>query len=275
MKNRSINLIPKNMNNKIISILIAATALFAACGQDIEGYDKSDAYIYFNVPFVKDQYGRDTKTRVDSIYYSFALEDISVTSAIIKVPVNITGIAKDYDRDYKVEVVTEQTTASDSDWDKSLISATSIKRGEFRDTLFIKVNRTAELRNTWKHITFRILPNDEFATGYDNLLQAKVSFSDILSPPDWWEKWKASFGEYSREKFIKWQEIYYLGADPNLGLYGGPGIGQPLYWNNMPYYVNSSWFPSTFMFIRILKQYFIDNEVYPDGDTSKPRISLP
>ena len=65
-----------------------------------------------------------------------------------------------------------------------------------------------------------------------------------------------------------------MGADPNLEKYG-PDTGKQLYWGQMPYYTVSSWYPSTFMFIRKLKQYFIDNEVYPDGDTSKPRITLP
>lgn len=56
----------------------------------------------------------------------------------------------------------------------------------------------------------------------------------------------------------------------------GPNTGKLLYWDQMPYYAGyPSWYPSTFMFIGKLKQYFIDHEVYPDGDTSKPRITLP
>ena len=76
-------------------------------------------------------------------------------------------------------------------------------------------------------------------------------------------------------KYAKWQEIYFYGADPNVEKWG-PNTGKLLYWDQMPYYAGyPSWYPSTFMFISKLKQYFIDHEVYPDGDTSKPRITLP
>ena len=59
-----------------------------ACDQDIDGFDNSTNYIYFDLPFQLDQYGRKTTERVDSLVYSFAMDDPSVTSYTFKIPVN-------------------------------------------------------------------------------------------------------------------------------------------------------------------------------------------
>lgn len=264
------------MNNLVkISFLLGMLFSILACNQDIDKFDNGENYIYFNMPFKTDAYGRNTTVREDSLVHSFALDDISIASYTFKIPVNTVGLKNSENRNYEVEIVTDNTTASDSQWDKSTLSNPIIKSGNLQDTLYITVYRTPDLRATWKNITFRLLANDNFKLGDRNLLTAKISFTDILLPPTWWSKWQGVFGEFCREKFVKWQEIYYEGADPNLETIGGPGLGKPLYWNNMPNSTVSSWYPSTYMFIRILKQYFIDNVVYPDGDTTKPRVSLP
>lgn len=258
-----------------IFVPMFALVLLAACNQDIDQFDNGENYIYFNMPFVSDQYGRPTTTRLDSLAYSFALDDYAITSYTFKIPVNTVGLAFPDDRSYRVEVIADSSTATPAEWNQQAIEQPVIKGGRLTDTLYITVNRTEILQTEWHHLIFRLLPNDQFRMGDRQLLTAKISFSDILQPPGWWTKWQGVFGEFCREKFIKWQEIYCLGADPNVETIGGPGLGKPLYWDNMPYYVNSGWYPSTYLFIRILKQYFIDHEVYPNGDTSKPRISLP
>ncbi len=107
-------------------------------------------------------------------------------------------------------------------------------------------------------------PEREFPIGRRKVINNQDIFSDILTPPDWWNKWQGVFGDFCREKFVKWQEIYYLRSRSERGTIGGQVCRKPLYWDNMPYYAMSSWYPSTFMFVRIMKQYFIDNEVYPD-----------
>lgn len=259
---------------KIILYMIMAIAgmIAVSCDKVIDEFDNSTNYIYFDMPFILDQYGRKTTVREDSLIYSFAMDDPSVTEYTFKVPVNSVGLMTDQDRSFKV--VVESGTATKNDWDETVLSKGKISAGELIDTLRVTVKRTDVLKKEWRTITFRLEQNEHFALGATELLKAKISFTDILQPPTWWTKWERYFGEFSREKYAKWQEIYYLGADPNLEKYG-PDTGKQLYWGQMPYYVNSDWTPSTFMFIRKLKQYFIDNEVYPDGDTSKPRITLP
>ncbi len=255
--------------------LLGTMLLFVSCDKDIDSFEEQNHFVYFDMPYMLDEYGRKTTQRADSISYSFELDDISVTSYTFKIPVNAISLAADKDRKYKVEVVADETTATDSDWDKTSIANTVLKAGEVFDTLNVKVFRTESLRTEWKHITFRIVENEEFGVGYNNLLKAKISFSDQLEVPEWWPNWQRYFGDFCREKYLKWREIYYLGADPNKEQWG-PNTGKPLYWGNMPYYYSyPSWYPTTFMFVKVLKQYFIDNEVYPDGDTSKPRVTIP
>lgn len=262
-------------NSILITGCLAALSVMTSCNKEIEGYSSDTNFVYFDMPYVLDQYGRETTEREEQMTYSFELDDASVTSHTFKIPVNASSIPTGQDRRYKVEVIAEETTATAEDWDADCLNNTVIKAGSVFDTLYVKVNRTASLRSEWKTIAFRIVPNEEFEVGYANLLTAKVTFSDQVEEPSWWPNWQRYFGEYSREKFVKWREIYYYGADPNTETLGGPGLGKPLYWDNMPYYNYASWYPTTFMFIKVLKQYFIDNEVYPDGDTTKPRITIP
>ena len=246
-----------------------------ACDQDIDGFDNSTNYIYFDLPFQLDQYGRKTTERVDSLVYSFAMDDPSVTSYTFKIPVNSVGLKTETDRHYKVVVNEKKTTATGTDWDMSVIEKAVIQSGTLRDTLEVKVNRTPILKKESRTITLYIENNENFQVGASELLAAKLVFSDILQAPSWWPSWERYFGVFVREKYAKWQEIYFYGADPNVEKWG-PNPGKLLYWVQMPYYAGyPSWYPSTFMFISKLKQYFIDHEVYPDGDTSKPRITLP
>lgn len=246
-----------------------------ACDKEIDGFDNATNYIYFDIPFQLDRYGRLTTTRQDSLVYSFAMDDPSVTTYTFKIPVNSVGLKAEQARTYKVVVDEKKTTATDSDWDKSILHEAVLKAGTLKDTLKVTVNRIPVLKKEWRTITLRIEDNENFSVGASELLSVKLAFTDILQPPTWWSDWERYFGVFVREKYAKWQEIYFYGADPNAERWG-PNTGKLLYWNQMPYNgANSNWYPSTFMFIAKLKQYFIDHEVYPDGDTSKPRITLP
>lgn len=256
----------------IVTALIVAT--MSACDKAIDKFDNSTNYIYFDMPFQYDQYGKKTTKRVDSLVYSFAMEDLSVTEYTFKIPVNSVGLKTDFDRTFKVEVDEEETTASPEDWYMEGLTHALITKGNLTDTLKITVKRRNILSSEWRTIRFRLVANENFQAGADELLTAKISFTAILQPPAWWNNWLKVFGVFSKEKYKKWQEFYYLGADPNAERYG-PDAGKPLYWGQMPFYVISSYYPSTWMFITKTKQYFIDNIVYPDGDTSKPRITLP
>lgn len=234
-------------------------------------FDREKRYIYFDTPYKEDIFGRKLKERVDSMVYSFVLDDPSVTEHLFKIPVGVAGFPGDTDQNYEVEVAKDQTTALDSDWDSNTIDNPVFKKGVMGDTLYVKVKR--EKNADFKHITFNILPNAYFDLVSDPVLTSiRIAYTDRLIKPDWWNTWRFQFGEvFYREVYAKWIEIYYFGADSTIS----SGNGIPYHWNNMPTAAVEYWTPITFMYIRVLKQYFLDNEVYPDGDTARERILLP
>lgn len=252
-------------------LVVFGCLLSVSCQQeDIDAYDEVKDYIYIDIPYMLDNFGRETNTRVDSIAYSFALDELSVEDTVINVVVKKIGVSTPEDCPYTLELVDEKTTATSDLWNPEILKNRSIKSGKIADTVAIRIKRALILRDQWMQISLRLRPNEYFETGYANLQEVKVSFSDILSRPSWWGTWQSVFGEFSREKYQKWIEIYYLGADPKLA-----SDKTPYYWNNMPSYPNESWYPITYSYIRMLREYFEKNEVYPDGDSSKPRIKIP
>lgn len=251
-----------------IVILSLLPLFFASCDKDIDKFDNSTNYIYFGIPFVQDQYGRDTKTRVDSISHSFAMDAMGVETYTFRIAVNTIGLASPEDRNYTVKVLEKESNVTSDDWEANSIANTIMKSGSITDTLELVVKKSDVLSKEWRHMVLELKANEHFLLGPDSLRTLKVSFSNIVTPPAWWNNWKSLFGDFNREKYAKWREIYYLGADPNVD-----DDGKQLYWDNMPEY--PYWANSTKAFVQILKVYFLEHEVYPDGDTSKPRILLP
>lgn len=135
---------------KIILYMIMAIAgmIAVSCDKVIDEFDNSTNYIYFDMPFILDQYGRKTTVREDSLMYSFAMDDPSVTEYTFKVPVNSVGLMTDQDRSFKV--VVESGTATKNDWDETVLSKGKISAGELIDTLRVTVKRTDVLKKEWK-----------------------------------------------------------------------------------------------------------------------------
>lgn len=261
-----------SMNIYKYGLLLLAVLGLAACQKkDIGHFDTATDYIYFDIPFQLTTNGEETDYRQDSISYSFALDDLSVTDTVIPVVVKIMGVPVDADRPYGVELIREETTATDEDWDASIIAGRFIPAGEITDTIPLRIWRAEALQDEWHRIGLRLVPNETFQAGYADLQTVKVAFSDILTEPDWWQTFSFAFGPFYREVYLQWIELYTLGADPNTN----PDNGEPLYWNNMPSYYIYGNFPVLDMYITRLKEYFKVNDVYPDGDTTKEPIRLP
>ncbi|MNE05975.1 hypothetical protein D3C80_985500 [compost metagenome] len=144
----------------------------------------------------------------------------------------------------------------------------------FVDTLFITFQRSIKMKTEPTVLYLRLEGNSEFVPGNVYNQKIKIVVDDILNEPLWWNTWKNYFGPYQKEVFQQWMQIYYLGADPSPDLYTA-APGPVYYWNNMPTSANGSWYPVTFNYIQVLKQYFIDHQVYPNGDSTKERIQLP
>lgn len=259
------------LNYKMAIVAAIASTLLSCEKTQLESFDTAQSYIYIDKPFMLDSYGRLTTERVEGMNYSFAFDTPEVKSYTFSVPVAVMGLPADADRSYKVEVVKEKTTATSADWDESDIKDIYVKKGELFTPLKVVVKRTASLTTEAKTIGLRLVANENFVLGDYKLVDIVLTFSDILKEPNWWPKYLRYFGSYQKEVYLKWKDIYYLGADPNINYENN----KQLYWDNMPMYYSPRNYPVMAMYMQILKQYFIDNEVYPGGDTSKPRILLP
>lgn len=255
---------------KIVLLIIVGISLISCRTTEIESFDTGTSYIYIDTPFLKDDLGRTTKERLKEYVYSFAFDVNEVSTHTFEIPVSIIGTPSNEDRQYKIEIVEDKTTATAEDWDENFISKVFIKKGEVVTPLKITVKRHSKLKEEARVIVLRVSNNENFSTGDKDLLEIKLNISEILNEPSWWKYYLKYFGPFYREIYIQWKEIYYLGADTKID-----SNGILYHWNNMPTYFNSDWYPTLTMYMQILKQYFIDNEVYPDGDTSKPRILLP
>lgn len=262
----------RKISDRLFPLLLLGGVAVAACDEkDIDQFDADRHLIYIDIPYELDAFGHETTRRADSICYSFALDGPEVTDTIIPVVIKVSSLPADHDRPYRIGLVDGQTTATSADWDAGILENRCIKAGALTDTLKIPIRRNENLRQHWVQLRLRLSPNEEFQLGYSNLHEVKVSFSDILNMPSWWPRWESVFGEFVREKYQKWIEIYPLGADQTLSFENG----EPLYWDNMPATPVADWYPILFMHVRILRDYFIEHEVYPDGDTSRPRITIP
>ena len=226
-------------------------------------FNTNKSYVYFSLPFKKNKYGRDLTERVDSLNYSFALEGKEVVEHIFKVPINIAGLSAQADRKVNVQIIEEETTATQLEWDKTVVNNAVISKGRVFDTLLIKVNRTPVLKNENKTIKLKILSNENFVLGDTINTTAKITFSDILLEPKYWATWQHILGDFCPEVYLKWKEIYKEGLDPK-------GYN----WNKMPGSAYSYWYPVTFLYLSILRDYFLENEVFPYGDSTKNRIKI-
>lgn len=254
---------------KVNSILIVVIFFLWGCKEndDILTYDTTENYVYFALP----RSGNNVERFNDSLYYSFAFDEkFGLVEKRLAIPVRIAGNTMPTERPYRFMI------EASSRYDDAVItlSEPKIEAHKYVDTLYVNIKRNPSLQQAAMQINLLLLDNDYFKVGHAYNKRIRVRVDDILTQPSWWNMWSREFGPYKREILQKWMEIYYLGADPSPELTGS-SPGPFYYWNNMPDLAVPSWYPVTFVYIGVLKQYFIDNVVYPGGDPTKERILLP
>lgn len=80
------------LKNLLYTTLLCLTGTLASCSnEDIDAFDNGKSYIYFDVPYQLDAFGNATTFRSDSISYSFALDELSITNTTLNVVVKVIG----------------------------------------------------------------------------------------------------------------------------------------------------------------------------------------
>lgn len=252
--------------NNMMPVYLIILLMVGACKKDKEIilYDPSLSAIYFE--YIIDEYGGELQTTkgVDSIEMSFTQIDLNLESHVVKVPIHVTGMSDDKDREYDF-VIDEELTDMESEHYK--IQRHIIGKGKFVDSLEIEFFKHPELQEKQKTVFIHLKSNENFELGYMNNQHIRIIVSNMLTKPSWWETWQGVMGNYSQEKMQMWMTIYHEKADPYLDY--------TYSYKNMPPYAMQSWYPSTFIFIRQMKEYFEKNVIYEGGDSSNPRVTLP
>lgn len=214
--------------------------LMSGCGtpgwQMYEGHPS----IYMNLPFAKDEFGSELSYRVDSLTYTFAYEDSKIKKDTLFVPVEIEGFRTDFDRKFEVEIL-EGSALLGEDFEL-LDDGCLIKANEGKGSIPIVLYRTIDLKEGSKRIKLALKSNSNFQADYFDLSEVIVSFSDILSEPEWWALASWKLGNYH---YIKHQEFIRISGLKEF---------------DIQYYAEHS--IDMFYYFGLLKQYFIDNERY-------------
>ncbi|MVZ60554.1 DUF4843 domain-containing protein [Sphingobacterium humi] len=251
--------------------LLITTLLLVSCGSEDEllHYDTAETSVYFAYRAGDNSI---TGKNLDSLTYNFSLdEDLTITENVLKIPVRISGLATATDREIKYSIESLDGVFDNKNLE---FTRTTIGANQYIDTVFIRVKRDPKLAEKDQVFNLNILANEHFSIGEIQNSKIKIIIADRLRMPNWWNKWSNYMGKYYKEVYQKWISMYTLGVDPTPDIYGVyPG---PYYsWENMPPGAVYNWCPVTFQYIQKLKQYFEENEIYPDGDTSLRPIKLP
>lgn len=178
------------MKIKTLYILLLAyltSVTLNSCDQnDYLQYDENQAYVGFAYP----SYGND------SIVYSFALHP-NVEEDIVKVPLKLFGYASSQDREVGVEVIESESTAKEGvDF---VIEQKRMEANAYKDSLIVKIKKSAEVENKDLVVKLRLCGNDQFAAAPIDAESFRIILTSQLTEPTGWP-----FGDYSviKHKFV-------------------------------------------------------------------------
>lgn len=178
------------MKIKTLYILLLAcltSVTLNSCDQnDYLQYDENQAYVGFAYP----SYGND------SIVYSFALHP-NAEEDIVKVPMRLFGYAATQDREVGVEVIESESTAKEGvDF---VIEQKRMEANAYKDSLIVKIKKSAEVENKDLVVKLRLCGNDQFAAAPIDAESFRIILTSKLAEPTGWP-----FGDYSviKHKFV-------------------------------------------------------------------------
>lgn len=171
----------------IVLLACLTSVMLNSCDQnDYLQYDENQAYVGFAYP----SYGND------SIVYSFALHP-NVEEDIVKVPMRLFGYAVTQDREVGVEVIESESTAKEGvDF---VIEQKRMEANAYKDSLIVKIKKSAEVETKDLVVKLRLCGNDLFAAAPIDAETFRIILTSKLTEPTGWP-----FGDYSviKHKFV-------------------------------------------------------------------------
>lgn len=154
--------------------------------------------------------------------YTFA-ENPGLDTAIVRLPVTITGLCADYDREFKATLpdVDTLTTAED---DQYKIGRGFVKAGESTGFVELEIYRDERLKDSTYNLYLSIQKTPDFPEIRLNRYNMKVSFTDRFIQPDNWSY--LGLGTFS----TAWWSFILEVTDGNPLRYWGGINPDPEYW---------------------------------------------
>lgn len=202
------------MKNNLFIIFGLVVFLLCACQEnDNYLYDSPDN-IYFNF--------KDTAN--SRITYSFAYTPDIVQDTVL-VPVRISGNRVGWSRQFKLQIVSDETTAQAEKHYKPLDDFYEIASdsGTYEVPVIV-YNKDPEMDDSTFMITLTLQPTPDFQVNLTYIPKVRISFSNRLEEPNWWKSWMSSLGTYSRVKHQLFliasgtTELADMRGDPNAYL---------------------------------------------------------
>lgn len=168
--------------------MFVALAMMQSCKKDeIMRYDAGD-HVQFN------------KSYTDSSMFSFlALPNENEAQAPLVI--ELVGKPSDKDRQYKISVVKDQSTATPQHY--SLPGTFTLKANHTTDTAWITVKKLPDISVKPVRLVMMIESTDELKYGQVDYCVSILNISNVIARPDWWNQnveWYY-LGEYSDKKY--------------------------------------------------------------------------
>ena len=200
----------------VICVSVMTLLYTSSCNKDVELYSGCKSGIFIQEVYSTDIYGNPLSYR-DSSSYSFANAAEEVTSGKVRLYIRAIGEVVNYDRPYVLKAMEGTTAVEGEDFDLSENDFV-IKANQGMDTIYVKLLRTAKLRNQTMRLKIGLVPNEHFETpiteyknssswSTDGNVHSAVSyvinFNERYSMPYYWN-WYGNeyFGAFSVAKYL-------------------------------------------------------------------------
>lgn len=188
------------MKIKILYAIGFWCILSVACQENEMTDFENDGAVYF-------QLNTTYWTEVaDSIVYSFAGKD--VTEYTVNLQVDLMGMAVDRDREVRLAIDPELTTAEEGLHYRALETSYVLPAGAYTMQIPVTILGTdPRMENQAFQLAIRLEPSADLGLGLSQRTLARIQFSAMLTKPYYWDATYA-WGEYSKVKHEKMIEMF-------------------------------------------------------------------
>lgn len=188
---------------KTIAILTATVALISTgCSKSEILAPTDQRYIYMSYP------------ETDNSVFNFSFISTTKETVQIAIPIKFAGRSLTEDLAFAIKVHpgdTEKTTLKEGE--EYELPELVFHKGDFLDTIFVTVRKTARMENSVYNLKFNLESNENFLATQTGALEAELRVTAQIAQPSWWnqEVTDIYLGKYSNKKFKLFTQEIFIG----------------------------------------------------------------